>query len=98
MIKNSQKEFLVDLGEVREIIESDCVMNAASDVYYSNKDILVNEELSPFIEVTDLNELKLTSNQNTSTHLLYTPMVIANAGYHRSASLMDLKWQNNRYD
>ena len=98
MIKNSHKEFLVDLGEVREIIESDCVANAASDVYRANKDLLDTTALDPFIEVIDLSELKLTGNPNTTTHLLYTPMVLANAGYHASAKIMDLKWQNNRHD
>jgi len=83
----NKASFLVKCGDAHTLIEAPDPIEAATLAFASlylryGADI----EVGPSIEVVDLEELKTGEPKDENTHLVYTPLAMANAGYHGLAS------------
>ena len=83
----NKTSFLVKCGCASTLVEAPDPIEAATIAFTSlylryGADI----EVGPSIEAIDLEGLKIGGPEDKNTHLVYTPLAMANAGYHGLAS------------
>lgn len=87
MIQKTQTTFIVDGGMWRISIDAlnphEAAAQAFHDRYQQDGDKI---QVAPYIEVLDIDKLQLTQDENKSISWLYTPLVMADAGYHGLSS------------
>ena len=92
MIKQTQNTFIVDGGTWRTSVDAITAAEAAAQAFHLQyKEDGDDIEVAPYIEVLDVEGLKITQDENKNTSWFYTPLVMADAGYHgMSASFYSL--------
>ena len=87
MIPKTQTTFIVDGGLWKASLDSSSAAEAAAEAFHCQylKDG-AEIQVAPYIEVLDVDKLRLEGHQTQGSSWFYTPLVMADAGYHGLSS------------